>query len=436
MTTSYVQARRDLYFQQPVELDRRASSLSTAPSKGSSAVTASSLFETRELLAFDQFLDELAVDNTYLFNPRIPAPLTEILSTKAPQEYESVKREGLQFGSDPGFESSGYQSRNRHIVPMPWLNSLAGEISGQSPSQRHGQQQLYDPIAALDVPRPSASSGQQPALSYQPAHQPQSYTADRRSIGVGHSSYVGHVDNKVRLPPPSQLDPRYEEAKYQPVHRPEYDHSRMPPQQHQQQHYHQQQSLVPIVPAKRSATSDDYGHGRSSSVYDRRQSDTAAAAIAGGALAHARSQSTSASSTAKLAGSRKRATPPGAMSPATSDKHDPFGGRPHPNTRQSLAAAAAATASPSQSGGSDFETRKPLTLDQKRQNHISSEQKRRDQIKEGFADLAARVPRLKGGSESKSGMLNEAIDYVRLVKAKNETKRRRLAELKAIVGIV
>ncbi|KAI9681493.1 MAG: hypothetical protein M1817_002777 [Caeruleum heppii] len=56
--------------------------------------------------------------------------------------------------------------------------------------------------------------------------------------------------------------------------------------------------------------------------------------------------------------------------------------------------------------------RENLTEEQKRSNHILSEQKRRNLIKQGFDDLCDLVPDLKGGGYSKSAMLVQAADWL------------------------
>jgi hypothetical protein len=53
-----------------------------------------------------------------------------------------------------------------------------------------------------------------------------------------------------------------------------------------------------------------------------------------------------------------------------------------------------------------------LTMDQRRVNHINSEQKRRDQIKEGYADLERLVPGLRGLNASKSAALKYTAEYI------------------------
>jgi hypothetical protein len=51
----------------------------------------------------------------------------------------------------------------------------------------------------------------------------------------------------------------------------------------------------------------------------------------------------------------------------------------------------------------------PLTAQEKKANHIASEQKRRQAIREGFANIASLVPLLAVGSHSKSTILFEGM---------------------------
>lgn len=65
--------------------------------------------------------------------------------------------------------------------------------------------------------------------------------------------------------------------------------------------------------------------------------------------------------------------------------------------------------------------RENLSEEQKRENHIRSEQKRRTLIKEGFDDLCELVPGLKGGGFSKSTMLTMAADWLEQLLEGNQT---------------
>ncbi|PWY89395.1 hypothetical protein BO94DRAFT_33952 [Aspergillus sclerotioniger CBS 115572] len=80
--------------------------------------------------------------------------------------------------------------------------------------------------------------------------------------------------------------------------------------------------------------------------------------------------------------------------------------------------------------------RENLTEEQKRSNHILSEQKRRNLIRQGFEDLCTLVPGLKGGGFSKSAMLTQAADWLEEILRGNDILKAQLAELKAMNGLV
>lgn len=65
--------------------------------------------------------------------------------------------------------------------------------------------------------------------------------------------------------------------------------------------------------------------------------------------------------------------------------------------------------------------RKNLTDAQKRSNHIASEQKRRNIIKEGYKNLNELVPNLKQGGFSKSATLHESVRELETLQVANET---------------
>lgn len=78
--------------------------------------------------------------------------------------------------------------------------------------------------------------------------------------------------------------------------------------------------------------------------------------------------------------------------------------------------------------------RENLSEEQKRTNHILSEQKRRNLIKQGFDDLCALVPELHGGGFSKSAMLTQAADWLEDILRGNEILKAQLADLNARNG--
>ncbi|KAI5296700.1 hypothetical protein KEM55_005728, partial [Ascosphaera atra] len=73
--------------------------------------------------------------------------------------------------------------------------------------------------------------------------------------------------------------------------------------------------------------------------------------------------------------------------------------------------------------------RENLSEEQKRANHILSEQKRRDMIKKGFEDLCTLVPELHGGGFSKSMMLMQAADWLEELLRGNMLLKERLLSM-------
>jgi hypothetical protein len=67
--------------------------------------------------------------------------------------------------------------------------------------------------------------------------------------------------------------------------------------------------------------------------------------------------------------------------------------------------------------------RENLTEEQKRSNHILSEQKRRDLIKQGYKDLNEVVPAVRGGGLSKSQVLVEAASFLEKLIKDNKSYR-------------
>ncbi|OAD80652.1 helix-loop-helix DNA-binding domain-containing transcription factor, partial [Phycomyces blakesleeanus NRRL 1555(-)] len=61
-----------------------------------------------------------------------------------------------------------------------------------------------------------------------------------------------------------------------------------------------------------------------------------------------------------------------------------------------------------------------LTEEEKRTNHIASEQKRRSTIRTGFKDLTDIVPTLKNINNSKSAVLFKAVEYIRYLEKRNK----------------
>jgi len=79
--------------------------------------------------------------------------------------------------------------------------------------------------------------------------------------------------------------------------------------------------------------------------------------------------------------------------------------------------------------------RKNLTEDQKRSNHIRSEQKRRNIIKQGYEDLNELVPNLKTGGFSKSAVLTETTRFLEEIHLGNNSMEAYLRSLAAEKGV-
>ncbi|KAF9577686.1 hypothetical protein BGW38_006951, partial [Lunasporangiospora selenospora] len=93
----------------------------------------------------------------------------------------------------------------------------------------------------------------------------------------------------------------------------------------------------------------------------------------------------------------------------------------------SISAAAAAAAASAK--------RKPfkelLTEEEKRANHIASEQKRRNTIRNGFKDMTEIIPELRDVNSSKSTILFKAVDFIRLLERKNRALQDKAAVLES-----
>ncbi|CAO3611221.1 unnamed protein product [Mucor fragilis] len=73
--------------------------------------------------------------------------------------------------------------------------------------------------------------------------------------------------------------------------------------------------------------------------------------------------------------------------------------------------------------------RELLSDDQKRANHIASEQKRRNTIRGGFKELTEIIPTLKNINNSKSTILFKSVDYIKQLDKRNKALKDRLVQL-------
>jgi len=90
------------------------------------------------------------------------------------------------------------------------------------------------------------------------------------------------------------------------------------------------------------------------------------------------------------------------------------------------------------SEGSTTKRKRPshelLTEEEKKANHIASEQKRRQNIRTGFEQLIELVPNLNPNHRSEAVVLEKSIEHVRFLLAQKQTLKRQLYELQASLG--
>ncbi|KAI1136033.1 hypothetical protein F5Y05DRAFT_122171 [Hypoxylon sp. FL0543] len=85
-----------------------------------------------------------------------------------------------------------------------------------------------------------------------------------------------------------------------------------------------------------------------------------------------------------------------------------------------------------ENGQSALQDDKPrLTEEEKKQNHIASEQKRREAIRAGFDRLCELVPGLEGHGRSEGFVLKETVKYMK----EQLAKRRELVQLAESRGV-
>ncbi|KAI5208850.1 hypothetical protein E4T42_03512 [Aureobasidium subglaciale] len=85
-------------------------------------------------------------------------------------------------------------------------------------------------------------------------------------------------------------------------------------------------------------------------------------------------------------------------------------------------------------GASNFADKPRLTEQEKKNNHIASEQKRRQAIREGFDRLAEIVPNMSGQGRSEAVMLSATVTYMRAQLAKKDTLKEIAAKLNVSDG--
>jgi heteromeric Ino2p/Ino4p transcription factor len=82
----------------------------------------------------------------------------------------------------------------------------------------------------------------------------------------------------------------------------------------------------------------------------------------------------------------------------------------------------------------NFADKPRLTEQEKKNNHIASEQKRRQAIREGFDRLAEIVPTMSGQGRSEAVMLSATVTYMRSQLAKKDALKEMAAKLNVSDG--
>ncbi|KAG2229849.1 hypothetical protein INT48_002892 [Thamnidium elegans] len=125
-----------------------------------------------------------------------------------------------------------------------------------------------------------------------------------------------------------------------------------------------------------------------------------------------------------------RPRPPPATTAATQDGYQPI--RPSPAQKQQREPSITSLCSSSKRSKLN---RDLLTDDEKRINHIASEQKRRNTIRTGFKDLTDMIPTLKNINNSKSTILFKAVEYIKHLDKRNRGLREKIASLQVRMSV-
>ena len=104
--------------------------------------------------------------------------------------------------------------------------------------------------------------------------------------------------------------------------------------------------------------------------------------------------------------------------------------RAKPTTPKAITAPSRENSASKSRPGSAKPNRAHLTEEQKKTNHIISEQKRRDLIAQGYEGIRQLVPALRDVKHSKGAMLESAADWLQDIVQTNEFLRAQLAAMK------
>lgn len=163
------------------------------------------LFRNDEIVLFEDFLDNLATENEFLFHPKVPVSLSwDGFVTTKNRAFDDVKHSGLHFGSDAHFSPT-----NGYIATHKFVPAGYGHVHPQSTAQRSRQSSsssrltsrrpsIYESLAMVNSP----AQAQTPRQDLVPPSYRPSYT-EPLPAGVHSDSQndSGSRPKRMRSPP-------------------------------------------------------------------------------------------------------------------------------------------------------------------------------------------------------------------------------------------
>ncbi|KAF9096471.1 hypothetical protein BGX29_004574 [Mortierella sp. GBA35] len=366
------------------------------------------LFNPSEQRYFSEFLDTLVVDQDFTFDPSSIPNLPNL-----PLFSQDVVMPG-------GFN---IDINNPYRLP-PTVLPPSSSVPGQQQSQQQLQQQ-QQPVPQLQSQQPDydMGSGGHGFNDHQGSVYPQppiSVSAKRTKTSKGASVPSSSVDSPARRGTPSSSIPSSLDAHTQD---PAGNRIAAPIQQLSKLSLNQsvvtsvnggQTGIVSTKAKKNKREEDDFAQPSSSQSYSHQQSSH-----------HYQQQQQQKES------SRDRNT-----SMSDEDGSDSATmSNPSANTKGGPGSSASASTSTSTTSGASVTKRKPykelLTEEEKRANHIASEQKRRNTIRNGFKDMTDIIPDLKDVNSSKSTILFKAVDFIRHLERRNKLLQEKASQLES-----
>ncbi|KAK9383054.1 uncharacterized protein V2V93DRAFT_117998 [Kockiozyma suomiensis] len=291
------------------------------------------------------------------------------------------RQQGLAFGSDPQFSQTGFKA--------------SGEVSSFSTSSQIESSTPSHMKTGTADDHPNRNEAAASEILRQMSQEGTSWSIERENEfeSARHRIHSGPsvCDREALVMPMPAVSSSSESAAASPISPcTTSGNSYLPSQQHHNHHHRKRTSSLANLPEVKSE--------------DHLYSPLATAPVS----KKSRGRSTS-----------------GAIADLTSAHSDSWPQRPS----SSQVSGSHAARSQSVSSFTERDNRELLTDAQRRKNHISSEKKRRDVIKQGFEELSHIVPVLRAGGFSKSTVLSHVIDFITAVEKKNEELREILAEL-------